>query len=60
MKKIPLFVLVLLGGLAAYNTRLEASKDCACEPECWCKKPVLRHYRWVAPFSHKISARIDE
>jgi hypothetical protein len=49
MKKIPLIVVAVLAGLAALNTRLGVSRDCACERECWCKKPVLRHYRWIVP-----------
>jgi hypothetical protein len=56
MKKIPLFVVVVLAGLAALNSRLSASRECACERECWCKKPVPRHYRWIVPpFLYKIA-----
>lgn len=51
MKKTFVFLIVMLGGLAAYNARKEANRECACEPGCWCKKPLLRHYRWVAPVS---------
>jgi hypothetical protein len=55
MKKIPLFVVMVLGGLAALNARLGASRECACERECWCKKTLVQHYRWVTPsFLHKI------
>ena len=24
-------------------------RQCGCEPECWCKRPVLRLFRWVTP-----------
>ncbi len=27
---------------------------CACEPECWCKKPGLRLFRWVFPIGHSL------
>jgi hypothetical protein len=60
VKKILLFLVMVLGGAAALNARLSASRECACEQECWCKKPLLRHYRWVAPFSHKLDlARLE-
>ena len=52
MKKL----LVLAGlvlGLAAINARIDASRECGCQPDCWCKQPGLRRFRWVLPFSHK-------
>ena len=52
MKKLLLFVGLLLG-LAAINARIDATSECGCQPECWCKQPGLRHFRWVLPFSHK-------
>lgn len=52
--KILLFLVMVLGGAAAFNARLSASRECACEQECWCKKPLLRHLRWIAPFPHKL------
>jgi hypothetical protein len=27
---------------------------CACEPDCWCKKPGLSLFRWVMPRWHHI------
>ena len=54
MKKI-LFLVMVLVGTAAFNARLSSSRECACAQECWCKRALLRHYRWVAPpFLHKI------
>lgn len=39
--------------LAAIATTLaEASglrRKCGCEPNCWCKRPGLRLFRWVTP-----------
>jgi hypothetical protein len=26
---------------------------CGCGEACWCKKPVLSAFRWVAPFGHR-------
>ena len=52
MKKLLLFAGLLLG-LAAINARIDATRECGCQPDCWCKQPGLRHFRWVLPFSHK-------
>jgi hypothetical protein len=27
--------------------------ECGCADDCWCKKPVLSTFRWVAPFGHR-------
>jgi hypothetical protein len=29
---------------------------CSCSDECWCRKPVLSAFRWVAPFGHDVVA----
>ena len=52
MKKLFL-VAGLLAGLAAINARIDTTKQCGCRPECWCKKPGLRHFRWLVPFGHQ-------
>ncbi len=52
MKKLLLLAGLLLG-LAAVNARIDATRQCYCQPECWCKRPGLRHFRWVLPFGHK-------
>lgn len=26
--------------------------ECGCSDACWCKRPVLSTFRWVAPFGH--------
>jgi hypothetical protein len=28
--------------------------QCGCRPDCWCKKPGLSTFRWVAPFRHRL------
>jgi hypothetical protein len=39
--------------LAAITTTLAETaglgRQCGCEPECWCKRPGLRLFRWVTP-----------
>lgn len=52
MKKLLLLAGVVVG-LAALNARIDAARQCGCQPGCWCKQPGLRHFRWVLPFSHK-------
>jgi hypothetical protein len=53
-----LFVLgMAVIGVAAINALIGASRECGCQPECWCQKPGLRHFRWVLPFSHKAVSR---
>jgi hypothetical protein len=29
---------------------------CDCAADCWCKKPGLSTFRWVAPFGHRLAA----
>jgi hypothetical protein len=39
--------------LAAIVTTLRETaglgRQCGCEPDCWCKRPGLRLFRWVTP-----------
>lgn len=28
-------------------------RQCGCPAECWCRRPALRLFRWVAPFGHR-------
>jgi hypothetical protein len=28
--------------------------QCACEPDCWCKRPGLNLFRWVFPYGHHL------
>ncbi len=41
---------------AVWGLVKEARGDlrCTCEPDCWCKKPGLRVFRWVFPFGHSL------
>jgi hypothetical protein len=53
MKRLIWSGAILLVGLAALNARLDAARECGCQPECWCQKPILRHFRWVLPITHR-------
>jgi hypothetical protein len=52
MKKL-LVLVGLIVGLAAINARIEATRTCSCQPDCLCRQPGFRHFRWVLPFGHK-------
>jgi hypothetical protein len=48
---IGLFVLA-----AVVTTAAEAAgvgRRCDCQADCWCKRPGLRLFRWVAPVAHR-------
>jgi hypothetical protein len=64
MKRIILGIVGLYLLAAIVTTLLERSgswKRCACEPECWCKKPGLSLFRWVSPKrTHHLMSPTDE
>ena len=44
-------------GAALVSRGLEgtgAMYRCACQSECWCRKPGLTLFRWVFPYGHKL------
>jgi hypothetical protein len=54
VKRIVVAVVGLYLLAAIATTLVEASglgRQCGCEPECWCKRPGLRLFRWVTPKS---------
>jgi hypothetical protein len=51
MKKLMMLGGLVLG-LAVVNSVIDSTKECGCQPECWCKQPGLRHFRWVLPLRH--------
>ncbi len=53
MKKV-LGVGVLLGALVAVNACIDSVRECACDETCWCKRPGLRHFRWLVPYRHTL------
>ena len=61
-------VLKLAGavGLVATGTRIAEAAgvqrlQCACEDDCWCKKPGLSMFRWLVPgrFHHQRPPETD-
>jgi hypothetical protein len=52
MRKL-LLLAGFVAGLAAINARIDATRHCYCQPDCWCQKPGLRHFRWMFPIGHK-------
>jgi hypothetical protein len=32
----------------------QGAVHCTCTERCWCRKPVLSTFRWVAPFGHDL------
>ena len=53
MKRFLLLAGAIAGLAAAINARIDATRECGCQPDCWCQQPGLRHFRWVLPFGHK-------
>src|SRR5205807_2911534 len=56
-KRLLSFLIVGLLVEAAWGRLMEAAgrNRCACEPGCWCKRPVLSLFRWVTPVDwHRI------
>ena len=33
---------------------------CTCYPDCWCRKPFLRLFRWAFPFFHRLPEPLEE
>lgn len=54
MKRLAARVLGLYLLFAVIGRFVEAmgAAECGCSDACWCKKPVLSTFRWVAPFGH--------
>ena len=48
-----LAVVVTLGALIGVNAAIERKRTCGCPPECWCKTPLGRNFRWVLPIHHR-------
>jgi hypothetical protein len=52
MRRILIAIVGLYLFAAAVTTLAEATgvgRQCGCEPDCWCKTPGLRLFRWVTP-----------
>jgi hypothetical protein len=56
MRRVLLGLIGLYVLTAVVTTVLEAAgvgRQCGCQPDCWCKRPGLRVFRWVAPIAHR-------
>lgn len=59
-------VVIALGSLyllfAVIGRFVEAmgAAKCPCAVNCWCKRPGLSTFRWVAPFGHRVTQHADE
>jgi hypothetical protein len=43
-----------IGVLALINAGVDTMRTCQCEDTCWCKRPGLRHARWLVPVGHRL------
>jgi hypothetical protein len=50
---VPMLSVYLLAALIGRLSEQQGRSVCGCEPDCWCKKPVLSVFRWVFPFGHR-------
>jgi hypothetical protein len=50
---VPVLALYLLAALIGRVSEKQGRSVCGCDPNCWCKKPVLSVFRWVFPFAHR-------
>jgi hypothetical protein len=48
---VGLFVLAALVTTAAELAGI--GRRCGCRQDCWCRRPGLRLFRWVAPVAHR-------
>ena len=49
---VPVLSMYLLAALIGRLSEKQRRSVCGCDPECWCKKPVLSVFRWVFPYGH--------
>jgi hypothetical protein len=45
----------VLAGLAALSLERMGYYSCGCQPDCWCKRPTLRVFRWIFPYGHRLA-----
>ena len=50
----PLVLGYVLLGLITRAREAAGAYTCACDPDCWCKRPGLSLFRWVFPRFHRI------
>ena len=65
MKRVVLGILGLYLLVAIATRAADAagvgSRQCGCEPDCWCKRPGLTLFRWVTPKrNHRLLSPADK
>jgi hypothetical protein len=45
----------VLAGLVSLGLERIGYYSCGCLPDCWCKRPALRVFRWVFPYGHHLA-----
>ncbi|PZS31982.1 MAG: hypothetical protein DLM58_10675 [Pseudonocardiales bacterium] len=50
---------LLLAAIGRFAEAIGAVR-CPCAPDCWCKKPGLSTFRWVAPFGHRSPGHAED
>lgn len=45
--------LYLTEALATRAAEAAGFQRCQCSATCWCRKPLLRAFRWVLPVGHR-------
>jgi hypothetical protein len=50
---VSLLSVYLLAAIIGRVAETQGRILCGCEPDCWCKKPVLSVFRWVFPYGHR-------
>ncbi len=55
MRRVAVFVVGLYALFALIGRFVEGmgAVRCDCTESCWCKRPVLSTFRWVAPVGHR-------
>ncbi len=44
----------VLAGFVSLGLKRAGVYKCACQPDCWCKRPGLNVFRWVFPRFHRL------
>ena len=55
MRRSLVIAITLYLGAAIGTRAADAAgmQHCHCSPSCWCRRPILSAFRWVAPLGHR-------
>jgi hypothetical protein len=48
------FLGYVFAGVLALGLERAGVYGCGCAPDCWCKRPGLKVFRWVFPYGHHL------